>query len=303
MKRRPLIPAFVVLAAAALAGCSPAATAPAATPTAAPTVPPGDSEHLIAANSMQRSYLLHVPPEFSATEPAALVFVFHGLAEDGLYMSVVTGMSEIADASGFLVVYPDGTAPPGPLSWNAGGCCGYALNNQVDESAFIREILADLGRSFTIDSKRVYAAGFSNGALLSYRLGCEMSDTFAAIAPVAGFLSQNPCRPNQPVSVIHIHSDGDVSVPYGGGGMNPSTGLPFPSVNIGIATWVRLDGCENSPEREQLGIVSHTKYASCRNGSAVELYVVKGIGHVWPPASVLPASRIIWEFFAAHPKS
>jgi polyhydroxybutyrate depolymerase len=302
MKRRPLPPALIVLAAAALAGCSPAAPAPAATPTAAPTVPPGDSEHLVAANSMQRSYLLHVPPEFSATEPAALVFVFHGLAEDAFYMSVVTGMSEIADANGFLVVYPNGTAPPGPLSWNAGGCCGYALDTQVDEPAFIREILADLGRSFTIDPQRVYAAGFSNGALLSYRLGCEMSDTFAAIAPVAGILSQNPCRADQPVSVIHIHADGDVSVPYKGGGMNPSTGLPFPSVDRGIATWVRLNGCEDLPEREQLGIVAHTMYPSCRNGSAVELYVVKGMGHIWPPSSILPASKVIWEFFAAHPK-
>ena len=303
MKRLFLSLAFVIFAAAALAGCSPAAATPAATPTAAPSVPPGDSEHQIAADSMQRSYLLHVPPGFSATEPAALVFVFHGLAEDGFYMSVVTGMNEIADANGFLVVYPNGTAPPGPLSWNASGCCGYALNNRVDEPAFIRGILDDLARNFSIDPKRVYAAGFSNGALLSYRLGCEMSDTFAAIAPVAGLLSQNPCRPDHPVSVIHIHGDGDVSVPYRGGGMNPSTGLPFPSVDRGIAAWVRLDGCADTPERSQLGIVVHTMYTSCRNGTAVELYVVKGLGHIWPPPSILPASRIIWEFFAAHPKA
>ncbi|MGB7539397.1 MAG: PHB depolymerase family esterase [Anaerolineales bacterium] len=302
MKRHLPALTLLFLAAAALTDCSPRAATPAATPTVAPTVPPGDSEHSIAADSMQRSYLLHVPPGFSAAEPAALVFVFHGLAEDGLYMSVVTGMSEIADANGFLVVYPNGTAPPGPLSWNAGGCCGYALNNRVDEPAFIRAILADVGRMATIDPKRIYATGFSNGALLSYRLGCEMSDTFAAIAPVAGILSQNPCQPDQPVSVIHIHGDGDVSVPFGGGGTNPSTGLPFPSVDRGIAAWVRLDGCVDSPEREQLGIVAHTKYASCRTGSAVELYVVKGLGHAWPPPSILPASKVIWEFFAAHPR-
>jgi polyhydroxybutyrate depolymerase len=303
MNRKNLTLAFIILAAAALAGCSPAAATPAVTPTAEPTIPPGDSERQITSESMQRSYLLHVPPGFSATEPAALVFVFHGLAEDGFYMSVVTGMNEVADANGFLVVYPNGTAAPGPLSWNAGGCCGYALANQVDEPAFIRAILADVGQMATIDPKRIYATGFSNGALLSYRLGCEMSDTFAAIAPVAGILSQNPCQPDQPVSVIHIHGDGDVSVPYGGGGTNPSTGLPFPSVERGIAAWVRLDGCADSPEREQLGIVAHTLYASCRNGSAVELYVVKGLGHAWPPPSILPASQVIWEFFAAHPKA
>jgi len=52
----------------------------------------------------------------------------------------------------------------------------------------------------------------------------------------------------------------------------------------------------------QLGIVAHTAYPSCRDGSAVELYVVQGVGHLWPPPSILPASRIIWDFFAAHPK-
>ncbi len=303
MKRLFFTLIFIFLAAAVLGGCSPAPASPTAAPTAAPTVPPGDSEHQIAVDSLQRSYLLHVPPGFSAAKPAALVFIFHGLGEDGFYMSAVTGMDEIADANGFLVVYPNGTAAPGPLSWNAGGCCGYALTNRIDEPAFIRGMLADLEQSFAIDPKRIYAAGFSNGALLSYRLGCEMSDTFAAIAPVAGILSENPCQPNQPVSVIHIHGDSDVAVPFGGGGRNPSTGMPFPSVNTGIITWVRLDGCEDSPSRELQGIVAHTTYASCRNGSAVELYVVKGIGHVWPTASVLPASRIIWEFFAAHPKS
>lgn len=294
---------LLFLAAAALTGCSPSTEKNATVaPTAAAMIPPGDSEHILPANSIQRTYLLHVPPGFSAAEPTALVFMFHGLSEDGLYMSVVSGMSGIADANGFLIVYPDGTAPPGPLSWNAGGCCGYALLNQVDEPAFIREILSDLGQTFTIDPKRIYAAGFSNGALLSYRLGCEMSDIFAAIAPVAGILSFSPCEPQEPVSVIHIHGSNDVSVPIGGGGTNPSTGLAFPSVDRGITTWVQLDGCEDSAQRTQEGMVAHTYYRSCRNGTSVELYIIQGMGHVWPPSSILPASQIIWGFFAAHPK-
>jgi polyhydroxybutyrate depolymerase len=300
MTRSACFPALLLLA-ATLAGCArPAGKA--AAPTATATVPPGDSEHTVDADSMQRTYLLHVPPGFSAAEPAPLVFVFHGLSEDGPYISAVTGMSEIADANRFLVVYPNGTAPPGPLSWNAGGCCGYAMENQVDETAFIRAILADLEAFVTLDPKRIYATGFSNGALLSYRLGCEMSETFAAIAPVAGILSVNPCQPREPVSVIHIHGSSDVSVPFGGGGTNPSTGLPFPSVDQGIAAWERLDGCADTPRKEQAGIVAHTAFSECRNGTAVELYVLIGMGHVWPPPSVLPVSQIIWDFFAAHPK-
>ncbi len=289
----------ISLAAAILSGCTPPANGTAASPT---KVPAGDTTRTVAADSMQRTYLLHVPPGFSADRPAALVFVFHGVGEDGFYISTVTGMSEVADASGFLAVYPAGTAPPGPLSWNAGGCCGYAFYNRVDEPAFIREILADLARTVAIDPKRIYATGFSNGALLSYRLACEMSETFAAIAPVAGILSWSPCQPKEPVSVLHIHGSGDVSVPYSGGGINPITGLPFPSINRGIAAWVRLDGCPDTPQTEWAGIVEHTSYTSCRNGTSVELYVLRGWSHLWPVSSVLPASQVIWDFFAAHPK-
>jgi polyhydroxybutyrate depolymerase len=285
------------------AGCVPFAgsTTPGTTLTAS-TIPAGDSEYFVNANRMQRTYWLHVPPDLSAAEPAAIVFVFHGFSENGKYMSQTTGMNQIADANGFLVVYPNGTFFPGSLSWNAGGCCGDAFEGQVDEPAFVREILSDLERTFTVDVKRIYATGFSNGAMLAYRLGCEMSDTFASIAPVAGLLAFGPCQPTQPVSLLHIHGSSDVAVPFRGGGTNPSTGLPFTSVEMGIATWVRLDGCPESPQTEEVGISAHTIYSPCRNGTAVELYVVRGLGHVWPSASVLPASQVIWDFFAAHPK-
>jgi polyhydroxybutyrate depolymerase len=300
---RRIFPFLAIGAAAAvLGGCALSSTGSDATPTAAATVPAGDSTRSLTANSMLRTYILHVPPGLSAAERAPLVFMFHGLGEDGLYISAVSGMSEVADANGFLVVYPDGTAPPGPLSWNAGGCCGYALESRVDESAFVRAILADLDQTAAVDPKRIYATGFSNGALLSYRLACEMSETFAAVAPVAGILSISPCQPQEPVSILHIHGSGDVAVPYYGGGTNPSSGLAFPSVDRGIAAWVRLDGCPDSPQTEQTGIVAHTVYPPCRDGSAVELYVLRGWSHLWPTAYVLPASQIIWDFFAAHPK-
>jgi polyhydroxybutyrate depolymerase len=258
--------------------------------------------HVVNANNMQRTFLLHVPPNLSAEKSTALMFVFHGLSDNGLHMSQITGMSQIADANGFLVVYPDGTVFPGPLSWNAGGCCGDAVERRIDEPAFVRAIITELEQTFTIDPNRIYATGFSNGAMLSYRLGCEMSETFAAIAPVAGLLTFSPCQPTSPVSLLHIHGSSDVSVPYRGGGTNPSTGLPFTSVIRGIAAWVRLDSCPDSPQTEETGIALHTTYAPCQNGSAVELYVVQGLGHVWPADYTLPASRIIWEFFAAHPK-
>ncbi|MBN1439100.1 MAG: hypothetical protein JW929_06795 [Anaerolineales bacterium] len=293
----------MALAAGVLSGCAKAAEWKAARASAVITpASPGDYQRVLTVGRRLRSYLLHIPVGFSARRPTALVFVFHGYSENGRYIRAETGMDLIADLQGFLIVYPDGTASTGPLSWNAGGCCGYAMKNRVDESAFVRAILADLGGFASIDPRRIYATGFSNGALLSYRLACEMADAFAAVAPVAGTLSVSPCIPQEPVSVLHIHGSNDVSVPFRGGGVNPASGLAFPSVYRVIAAWVRNNGCQDSPRWDRTGLVMHTEYPDCRNGAAVELYLVMGMGHFWPTPGILPASRLIWEFFAAHPK-
>ncbi len=310
MKKLSFAFILFILGAALLAGCaSPNASptsvppaAPAAASTAAPTLQPGDSERTVSVDGLQRTYLLHIPPNLAAGKPVPLVFVFHGLEESGALIRQSSGMNEISDSGGFIVAYPEGTGPSSVLSWNAGGCCGYAQENKVDEAAFVRQILVDVGTLASIDTRRVYASGFSNGALLSYRLACEMSDTFAAVAPVAGVLLSSPCQPTHPVAVIAFHGLNDTSVPYAGGGTIPGSGMPFPAVEESIAAWVQLDGCTNSPKVEQTGLLTHTTYAACLQGTAVELYTVKGLGHVWPIKYIVPASQIIWDFFAAHPR-
>ena len=263
---------------------------------------PGDSQRTLTVNGLERTYLLHVPYGLATGKFIPLVFVFHGLSENASLIQQASGFNDIADKNGFIVVYPNGSGPSGSLSWNAGKCCGSAQVNAVDEAAFIRQIIVDLNTTTKIDRIRTYATGFSNGALLAYRLACEMSDTFAAVAPVAGALITDPCQPAQPVSVIHFQGLSDIVVPYGGGGTIPGTNQAFPPTEQSIATWVRLDECTVSPKVEQTVILTHTVHASCKNGTAVELYAVKGIGHSWPSQYVVPASQIIWDFFAAHPK-
>ena len=246
---------------------------------------------------MERSYLLHVPSNLTADQPLPLVLVFHGFTGNGNSILLITGFNDLADTFGFLVAYPNGSGPSNGLSWNAGDCCGYANQNDVDDNAFVRGILSDLGATAIIDSKRIYATGISNGAMLSYRLACEMSDTFAAVAPVAGLLLLNPCNLEQPVSVLHIHGMDDLSIPFTG------AGEWVESVEQSIATWVELDGCPPTPAVEKNGLVTHTSYEPCKRGTAVELLAIQGIGHMWPPVSILPTSQTIWNFFVAHPKA
>jgi polyhydroxybutyrate depolymerase len=291
----------------ALAGC-----AFRAGPNAGPTLPypptftypstqeASDSRRSLNVDGLIRTYLLHVPPGLRVRAPMPLVLVFHGHRMDADYLAALSGFNAIADANQFLAAYPNGTGPTEALSFNAGLCCGSAMTDNVNEAEFVRRIIADLGAA--VDPARIYVTGFSNGALLAYRLACEMSDTIAAIAPVAGNQSFGPCRPAGKVSILHIQGASDISSPYENADLEPDMDPDILSVKGSVAFWASVDGCAGFPYEEREGIATHAVYSSCADGTAVELYTLKGIGHAWPQDPIFPASQTIWEFFSAHPK-
>lgn len=108
-----------------------------------------------------------------------------------------------ADEVGFLVVYPVGVSS----LFNAGACC-----SRTDDVGFFRAVLQDLQEHYCINDRRVYATGLSGGAMMVYRMGCEMADVFAAVAPVGGALIQEPCDPSRPVPLLVFHGTGDNNV-------------------------------------------------------------------------------------------
>ena len=296
----------IIFACASLPGtatCGQTATRPTATPeatdTLAPTIQPGNSTRTLTVGDLERDYLLHIPPGLDSQQPVPVVFAFHGSEEGADVIQGMSGFNDIADINGFIVVYPNGFRG----DWNQGVP---GLETYIDDFGFVRHMLADRGTIVRVDPKRIYATGFSAGANFSYRLACEMSDTFAAIAPVEGWMFNYPCQPQQPVSVIHVHGSKDA---YEGQtsrlmASGVTAEVVFPPVEQTIATWAQLDGCSGVAQGEKQGLVTHKKYAACQNGAAVELYVIEGGGHAWPSPYVFPTinSQIIWDFFKAHPK-
>jgi len=283
-----------------------------------------DMQHKLQVGGRERSYAVHVPPGATDSRPMPLVIVLHGGGGSGAGAATQTGFSREADRSGFVVAYPDGTDQPRPflsalgkpglLTWNAGGCCGYAMENRVDDVAFLRAMVGEIERSFRIDPKRVYATGISNGAMMAYRFACAASDVVAAVGIVAG-LVLSPCKPGMPVSIIHIHGSADENVPVDGGiGRKSVTGTNYPPVAESLALWVQADGCKAEPERADAAPYVHlTDYRPCRAGTEVAYYLIEGGGHSWPggermagfldaPSQAIAATPLIWRFFAAHPK-
>jgi polyhydroxybutyrate depolymerase len=278
----------------------PTAIPPTATPAA--TLTPGDSTRSLTVGDLERTYLLHIPPGLDRQTPLPVVFVFHGLSQTGETIQIMSGFNQTADQNGFVLIYPNGV----DQSWNGSGCCGTAVNKDIDDLAFVRQMLADLGTILTVDPKRIYATGFSNGAIFSYRLACEMSDTFAAIAPVSGWLLTNLCQPQQPIAVMHVHGSID---DYEGSTVSMlvkgvSVEVVFPAVEQGIATWAQLDGCTGAAQVETQGAITHHIYTACKAGTGVELFTLDRGGHAWPNMYAFPSisSPGIWDFFKAHPK-
>lgn len=281
---------------------------------------PGDHTRVVRVGDLDRRSLVHIPPGYDPAVPMPVVVAFHGGGGHAAGMAEMSGLSEKADTAGFIVVYPEGTGRLARVrTFNAGDCCGQAAARNVDDVAFTRALLDDLSAVVAVDARRVYATGMSNGAMMAHRVGAELSDRIAAVAPVAGPLGVESCTPGRPVPVIHFHGDADEFAPFAGGRGRGISGTSFRSVPRSIAAWVEADGCASDPEtteledREDDGTrVRVERHGAGRDGSEVVLVVIEGGGHTWPgrdpPLTALgrstreiSANDLMWEFFERHP--
>lgn len=253
-----------------------------------------DPERTVSVNGVERSYVVYVPQ--SAKSPAPVVMLFHGGGGRPEAIARQTGMDELADQQGFLTVYPEGAtrASGRGETWNVGGP---KSPSSADDVAFVQAIVRDLDRTMQIDHARIYATGLSMGGVFAYRLACELSDTFAAIAPVSATMTEPSCHPSSPVAILHIHGTDDNRIPLSGGhGELTAADRSWPAPQQGITSWSRFDGCAEQPTRSQDSFADCTSYGQCR--APVEFCAISGGRHGWPPG----ASERIWAFFAANPK-
>jgi polyhydroxybutyrate depolymerase len=269
------------------------------------TTPPNDQVTILQFGGLTRFFRVHVPPSYNPTLGAPIVLNFHGFSEPNDAQILLSNMDPHADAHGYIVVYPAGT---GLLpSWNAGACCGDAMNAHLDDIGFIRAMISRLETDLCVDTHRIYATGFSNGGMISHRIACEMSDVVAAVAPVSGTLETMPCNPSRPMPIMQFHGTSDLLVPFGG---NPSLAMP-PVVDM-MQTWAERDGC--ALETQNMYLVGDSRcgrYPSCAGGAEVILCTIDGGGHTWPGGLPIPelgktsididATAMMWDFFTRHP--
>jgi len=278
---------------------------------------PGDYTFTIAHGGGPRMYRVHVPVKYDPATPTPALFALHGGGGDMGYQASDQhyGLISKSEREGYIAVFPNGFSKwnSGKLAtWNAGTCCGDARDKNIDDVGFIKEVVDNVTRQLNIDRNKIFATGMSNGGMMSYRLACELSDTFSAIASVAGTDGTTTCHPKKPISILHIHAKNDDHVLFGGGAgqkafRDVSKVTDFASVPATTSKWVKANSCNPNPKRilQKPGAYCDL-YSQCQGNVKVELCVTDTGGHSWPgaartrgePASTaISANDVMWDFF------
>lgn len=276
----------------------------------------------LQAGGKDRTYTVHVPPQAPPAQGFPVIVALHGGGMQGAAMQKLTRFDALADARGFIVVYPDGVGK----HWNDGRA---TIKDPQDDVGFVVGMLDRLGQQQSIDARRVYATGVSNGALFAERLGCALAGRIAGIAPVAGTLPadlQHSCTPARPVGVMQIGGTADPIMPFTGGavadfGGRGEGGNVISFTDTG-AFWAQRNGCAGPGAVRMLApvaLIDRTRveeinYTGCPAGGQVKLVTVTGGGHAWPgggqyaprllvgiASRQMDASAAIADFFLALP--
>jgi polyhydroxybutyrate depolymerase len=259
----------------------------------------GCSEHSLAQGTfslthdgVQYGYDVHLPPGYTGTKAMPLILNWHGLTSNAGQQASFSAMNPVADAEGFVVVYPNSP----DASWNAGTCCAFNATTR-DDVGFARALVNEITSKGCIDRKRVYAMGMSNGGFMSHRLACEAADLFAAVGPVAGKVGIANCAPSRPVPVLHFHGTADGLVAYDSAALS-AEGLNVPDT---LARWATRNGCQQQPSQTFVqGTATCQTWTQCSGDSEVRLCTSQDMGHCWPGQLVCPFGAVTDDIDASQ---
>jgi polyhydroxybutyrate depolymerase len=254
----------------------------------------------ITVAGVEREYRVHLPAAASG-RPDALVLVLHGGGGTAAGIAAHTRFDRVADRGGFIVVYPAARnrywldARPG--------------YERGDDVAFLRLLADTLRRQHGIPAHRVFAAGISNGAMMSYRLACEAPGSVAAIGVVAGAMPaalRNSCAGAAPAALVALHGTEDRLVPFDGGGS-------LLAVPASVSLWAARAGCGAATTSDSIDavrdgtLVIRMVYPAC--AVPIEVHTIRGGGHTWPggprvrarilgrTTREIDAAEVLWRFF------
>ncbi len=265
----------------------------------------------IIIDGITRSYTLQLPQNYYETAALSLVIALHGGSGSAAQFENTSKLSQKANTAGFIVVYPNGT---GTLqTWNAGNCCGSAVNNSINDVTFISMLIDKLITNYKVNAKKVYATGHSNGGMLCYRLACELSNKIAAIAPNSSTMVMPiACTPARTMPILHMHAIPDKNVPYLGGYGIGISGIYHPPLDSVLNVWNTINNCTiRNQVITSISGFTFKKSTMCNNNVSIHYYLTNDGGHGWPgglpggpnsdiPSTAINANDLLWDFFNTY---
>lgn len=257
-------------------------------------------------DGMNRTFQCHLPAGYKNLKNMPLVLVFHGLQLDGLTMMYLSNFNPVSDRNGFVVIYGDGIGK----AWDDGrGARGY------DDVGYVSKVIEKISNTVSIDRRRVYACGISNGGYFSQLLACAIPDKLAAIGVVGSTMLQqaaNRCHSNRSMPIMFFLGTGDPLVAWGSAGSGTANGelndlvelvgankiggvdsamarfggiIPVPEL---IDFWTAHNHCSSNPyttmepDRDPKDGTRVQRQTWGSSGSEVVVYRIEGGGHTWP---------------------
>ncbi len=271
-------------------------------------------------DGQSREYLVYAPTTKRVHQKRPLVLFLHGAGGTAERAMENYGWVGKAKEESFIVAFPQALPlnlelpsdfKTNPNVWNDGSERG---QQSADDILFLRKVVQDISKRYRIDSKRIYVTGFSNGASMAFRVGVELSDIVATIAPVSGHLWIKDLYPQRRMSALLITGADDPLNLLNGriakNPWNPKEEMKPPMIDSIIAWAKLLDFDESDTKVEEANGIKTIQYGPDIDELTVIFIVVADQGHEWPGGRrTLPkrisgknvqtfnATDAIWDFF------
>lgn len=267
-----------------------------------------DNRTLVSSGAV-RSYLLHVPAGLDPARPAPLVISLHGAGAWPASQRDVSRWHELADAEGFIVVFPAGLrerGSTGPRLFSI-----HRLTTLDADIRFIADLIDTLAAEYNVDSTRIYVDGLSGGAGMAFALSCTIGDRIAAVGMVSSalILPARWCPDPHPMPMMAFHGVADALAPYHGG-TSIAVQVPVQGVEPFTAAWARRNACPADPRETRVAAnITRRAWTGCADDASVVLYTITDGGHTWPGSTPvvewflgptsrdIDATRELWEFY------
>ena len=251
----------------------------------------------ILHNGTRREYELYIPDSYDGESTAPLMLNFHGFGDSASDHMINADLSALAESDTFILVYPQGSCSEGSSHWNP---CPIGGDNKstADDLGFVEAIIGDISSKYNLDMERIYAAGYSNGAMMAYGLANYKSDLIAAVASVSGAMLNCTGPISHPMPVVHLHGTSDYVIPYEGG--------DYSAAQTTLDYWIDFNNTSTNPtvSIDNSGGISieHYVYGQGDNSVSVEHYKYIGGDHVWFSATYQGQStaELVWNFVSDY---